>query len=70
MTILRFPLIRFFIDIVYSVVSKHRYTISRWLPGGKALTEAIDGLNEVNMGAQGFGCDNEEECMLDYDDDE
>mgnify|MGYP002821322172 CR=1 FL=1 len=27
--VLRFPLIRFFIDALYSFVSKHRYTISK-----------------------------------------
>ena len=37
MAVLRFPLIRFFIDRLYAVVSKHRYSISKFLPGGKQL---------------------------------
>ena len=35
--VMRFPLIRWFVDILYSLVSKHRYTISKFLPGGKQL---------------------------------
>merc|ERR1712187_1026746 len=52
MAVLRIPLIRFFIDGAYSVVSSHRHTISRWLPGGKALTKAVESLNEVSKGAR------------------
>lgn len=70
MAILRFPLIRIFIDALYSVVSRHRYTISRFLPGGKALATAVSSLKDVNQAAQGYGCEDEEECMLPYDDDE
>mmetsp|Transcript_24206 Transcript_24206/g.70948 ORF Transcript_24206/g.70948 Transcript_24206/m.70948 type:complete len:150 (+) Transcript_24206:154-603(+) len=70
MAVLRFPLIRLMIDGAYSVVSNHRHAISRWMPGGKALAQAVDSLNEVSAGAQGLGCDDEEECMLDYDNDD
>jgi predicted DCC family thiol-disulfide oxidoreductase YuxK len=70
MAVLRFPLIRTFIEFAYKIVSKYRFQISRWLPGGKALASAVDSLNEVNKGAQGVGCNEEEECMLDYDDDD
>merc|ERR1719375_2057249 len=70
MAVLRFPLIRWFIDRLYAFVSKHRYTISRLLPGGAALTSAVTSLKDVESAAMGGGCDDEEECMLDYDDDD
>jgi len=70
MAVLRFPLIRFFIDGLYRFVSKHRYTISRLLPGGKALTSAVTQLKDIESAAQGEGCSDEEECMLDYGDDD
>ena len=70
MAVLRFPLIRWAIDGVYALVSRHRYTISRLLPGGKQLAEAVSSLKDVESAAMGMGCDDEEECMLDYDDDE
>jgi len=70
MAVLRFPLIRWFVDALYSVVSRHRYTISRFLPGGAALTSAVTSLKDVETAAMGGGCDDEEECMLDYDDDD
>lgn len=70
MNVLRLPIIRFLIDGLYSIVSKHRYRISRWLPGGKALTEGISQLKDVQSASDGIGCEDEEECMLDYDDDD
>ena len=70
MAVLRFPLIRWFIDLLYAFVSKHRYTISKLLPGGKALASAVSSLNDLETAAMGGGCDDEEECMLDYDDEE
>jgi len=70
MAVLRFPLIRVLIDASYSFVSKYRHQISRWLPGGKALAQTVDSLSEMSAGAHGLGCDDEEECMLDYDDDD
>ena len=70
MAVLRLPLIRWFIDGVYAVVSRHRFTISKWLPGGAALATAVSQLKDVEAAAMGYGCDDEEECMLDYDDDE
>jgi len=42
----------------------------RWLPGGKALASAVTQLNDVQKASAGEGCDDEEECMLDYDDDD
>lgn len=70
MAVLRFPLIRWFIDGLYAVVSRHRYTISKLLPGGAALASAVSSLKDVESAAMGGGCDDEEECMLDYDDDD
>lgn len=70
MAVLRFPLIRWMIDLLYRVVSRHRYTISKFLPGGRALSSAVTQLNDIEKAAQGLGCDDEEECMLDYDDDD
>jgi len=70
MAVLRFPLIRWFIDRLYVFVSRHRYTISRLLPGGKQLASAVTSLKDVETAAMGGGCDDEEECMLDYDDDD
>ena len=70
MAVLRFPLIRWFIDRLYAVVSRHRYTISKLLPGGAALASAVTQLKDVESAAMGQGCDDEEECMLDYDDDD
>ena len=70
MAVLRFPLIRWFIDAIYAVVSKHRYTISKLLPGGAQLATAVTQLHDVEAAAMGQGCEDEEECMLDYDDDD
>ena len=70
MAVLRFPLIRWAVDVAYSVVSRHRYTISRFLPGGGALASAVSGLKDVENAAMGVGCEDEEECMLDYGDDD
>jgi len=71
MAVLRFPLIRWIVDLAYAVVSKHRYTISRFLPGGKALASAVNAVKDMESAAMGEGCDDEEECMLpDYDDDD
>lgn len=70
MNVLRLPIIRWIIDFLYGFVSKHRMTISRWLPGGKALTEGISAVKDVQSASEGLGCEDEEECMLDYDDDE
>jgi len=70
MAVLRFPLIRWLIDGLYAVVSRHRYTISRLLPGGKQLASAVTSLKDVNKAAAGVGCEEEEECMLDYGDDD
>jgi len=70
MAVLRFPLFRWLIDGAYSVVSRHRYTISKWLPGGAALASAVTQLKDVESAAMGLGCEDEEECMLDYDDEE
>lgn len=47
MAVLRFPLIRWMIDGVYAVVSKHRYTISKFLPGGKALASAVSAVRDM-----------------------
>lgn len=70
MNVLRLPLIRWCIDVLYKVVSKHRMTISRYLPGGKALTEGVSQLKDVQSASEGLGCEDEEECMLDYDDED
>ena len=70
MNVLRLPLIRWCIDVLYKVVSKHRMTISRYLPGGKALTEGVSQLKDVQSASDGLGCEDEEECMLDYDDED
>jgi predicted DCC family thiol-disulfide oxidoreductase YuxK len=70
MAVLRFPLIRWIIDAMYRFISKHRYGISRLLPGGKALTTAVTAVHDIESAAMGLGCEDEEECMLDYDDDD
>jgi len=71
MGLLRFPPIRLVIDALYRVVSKYRFAISRWLPGGKALAGAVTSLNDMQSAADGYGCDDEDECILpDLDDDE
>ena len=70
MAVLRFPLIRWFIDGIYAIVSKHRYTISKFLPGGAKLADAVTQIKDVSTASMGGGCDDEEECMLDYDDDD
>lgn len=70
MAALRLPVIRWLIEALYSVVSRHRHTISRWLPGGAALASAITAAKDVESAAMGYGCEDEEECMLDYDDDD
>ena len=41
MRVLRLPIIRWLIDGLYAVVSRHRYTISKFLPGGAALAGAV-----------------------------
>ena len=68
--LLKLPLIRWCIDVLYKFVSANRYTISKWMPGGRALASAVDSVSDLSAGAMGEGCDDEEECMLDYDDDE
>jgi len=70
MAVLRFPLFRWLIDGAYAIVSRHRYTISKWLPGGTALASAVTQLKDVESAAMGLGCEDEEECMLDYDDED
>ena len=54
MAVLRFPLFRWLIDGAYSVVSRHRYTISKWLPGGAALASAVTQLKDVESAAMGY----------------
>ena len=44
--------------------------ISRFMPGGRALANAVTSVHDLNKAAQGEGCDDEEECMLPYDDDD
>ena len=68
--VLRLPIVRFFVDVLYGFVSKHRYTISRFMPGGRGLTNAVSSMKDLNKAAQGEGCDDEEECVLPYDDDD
>ena len=70
MAVLRFPLIRWLVDMSYRVVSRHRHTISRFLPGGAAMATAVSQIKDMESAAMGQGCDDEEECMLDYDDDD
>jgi len=70
MGFLRFPPIRLVIDALYRVVSKYRFAISRWLPGGKALAGAVTSLNDMQSAADGYGCDDEDECILPDLDDE
>ncbi len=71
MTMLRFPLIHWLVDLIYRFVSKHRYRISQLLPGGAALARAVDTLEDMSKAAGGEGCEDEEECLLpDYDDEE
>jgi len=68
--LLKLPLIRWCIDVLYKFVSANRYTISKWLPGGRALASAVDSVSDLSAGAMGEGCDDEEECVLPYDDDD
>jgi hypothetical protein len=70
MGVLRLPIIRWAVDLLYRFVSRHRFTISKVLPGGRALATAVGQLNDMGKAASGEGCDDEEECMLDYDDDD
>ena len=70
MRVLRLPIIRWLIDGLYAVVSRHRYTISKFLPGGAALAGAVSSVKDLESAAMGEGCDDEEECMLDYGDDD
>uniref|UniRef100_A0A7S3BUR6 Thiol-disulfide oxidoreductase DCC n=1 Tax=Haptolina ericina TaxID=156174 RepID=A0A7S3BUR6_9EUKA len=70
MAMLRFPPIRVMIDLLYRLVSRYRFAISRWLPGGRALAEAVTSLNDVQSAAQGYGCDDEDECILPDDDED
>mmetsp|Transcript_262 Transcript_262/g.796 ORF Transcript_262/g.796 Transcript_262/m.796 type:complete len:207 (-) Transcript_262:226-846(-) len=68
--VLRLPIISLLIRAVYAFVSKHRYTLSRLLPGflTRRLFGAVNSLHQMDSAAQGFGCDDEEECELPYDD--
>ena len=68
--VLRLPIVRWLVDRVYGFVSQYRHQISRYLPGGRALSEAVSSVRDLNKAAQGEGCDEEEECMLDYSDDD
>ena len=68
--ILRLPIVRFFVNAMYGFVSKHRHTISRFLPGGRALADVVTSAHDLDKAAQGEGCDDEEECVLPYDDDD
>lgn len=70
MAVLRLPIIRWFIDTLYSFVSKNRYQISRWMPGGKALVAGVSAVKDIDSASQGLGCEDEEECMLDYGDED
>ena len=70
MAVLRLPLIRWCVDRLYSFVSKNRHTISRLMPGGARLASAVSSLNDLETAAMGGGCDDEEECMLDYGDED
>ena len=68
--VLRLPIVRFLVDVIYGFVSKNRHTISRFMPGGRGLTNAVTSMKDLNKAAQGEGCDDEEECVLPYDDDD
>jgi len=68
--LLRLPVLRWVIAALYAVVSRYRQAISRFLPGGRQLSEFVSSLKEVGAAAQGEGCDDEEECLLPYDDEE
>ncbi|KAL3905273.1 MAG: hypothetical protein SGPRY_010969 [Prymnesium sp.] len=57
------------LNLLELLLSRHRHTISRWLPGGDRLANAVDSLNDIETAAHGGGCEEEEECMLpDFDD--
>ena len=68
--VLRLPIVRWLVDRIYAFVSRHRHTISRFMPGGRGLTNAVTSIKDLNKAAQGEGCDDEEECVLPYDDDD
>lgn len=51
------------IELLYSFVSKNRHRISR-LPGARRFSKMVEGLHQVEAAAQGYGCDDEEECEL------
>jgi predicted DCC family thiol-disulfide oxidoreductase YuxK len=66
----RTPLLRWLVEVLYSFVSRHRHSLSRFVPGGRRITSFVNTLHQVDAAAQGFGCDDEEECELPYDDDD
>ena len=66
MRILKLPIARAVVNAAYAFVSRHRMTLSR-LIGGKWMANAITSLYHT---AEGEGCEDEEECVLPYDDDE
>ena len=47
MAVLRFPPILFLVNALYRFISQNRETISRWIPGGRALTEAMSCVDET-----------------------
>ena len=60
MAVLRFPPILFLVNALYRFISQNRETISRWIPGGRALTEAMSCVDET--------CHAEEDGMDDLPD--
>ena len=51
--VLRLPIVRWLVDGMYSFVSRHRHTISRFMPGGRALANAVTSVHDLNKAAQG-----------------
>jgi len=67
--ILGSPVLRWFTDFAYKLLSENREWISEWVPGGDALREQVRSARFLQKGvAEGEGC-NEEKDEEDDDDD-
>eukprot|EP00965_Chrysotila_dentata_P068240 2256447-Pleurochrysis_carterae.AAC.5 len=46
--LLRSPPIRWAVDLAYRLVSHHRHTLSRFVPGGRRLADAVGAMHNVD----------------------
>ena len=47
--LLRTPLFRWLVAGAYAIISRHRHTISRWMPGGRQLAAAAAAANNLTV---------------------